>query len=123
MDRRKFVAASAGAIAVTATGAAAGVLGENTSRAGERVTMSGWVQRASRGPGHYFVFGPDASVSDPDAKQADDWPRHLTLVLPSDADKMPTGAVTLQGKLFRGKFIDTPTGRAATAVLTEATLV
>jgi hypothetical protein len=123
MDRRKFVAASAGAIAVTATGAAAGVLGQTTARAAERVTLSGWVQRAIRGPGHYFVLGPDASVADPAVKHAADWPRELTLVLPSDAGAMRIGAVTLQGKLYRGKFVDTPTGHAAAAVLTEAVLV
>ena|ERR1022692_697726 len=123
MDRRKFVAVGVGAIAVSATGAAASVLGDKAARAGERVTMSGWVQRAGRGPGHYFVFGPDAGVSDPAVKHVDDWPRDLTLVLPSDAEKMRTGQVTLRGTLYRGKFVDTATGHAATAVLTEAILV
>ena len=123
MDRRKFVAASAGAIAVTATGAVAGVLGQNTARTGERVTLSGFVQRASRGPGHYFVLGPDASVVDPAVRHVDDWPRELTLVLPADAAKMRTGPVTLHGRLYRGKFTDTPTGHAATSVLTDAVLV
>jgi hypothetical protein len=123
MDRRKFVAASAGALAVSATGASAGALGQGGARAGERVTISGWVGCATRGPGHYFVFGPDASVVDPAARHVDDWPRQLTLVLPADAGKMRTGAVTLQGKLYRGNFTDVPTGHAATAVLTEAVLV
>jgi hypothetical protein len=123
MDRRKFVAASAGVIAVSATGAAASVLGLDTARSGQRVTISGWVQSATRGPGHYFVFGPDASVGDPAVRNAEDWPRELTMVLPADAAQMQTGAVTLTGRLSRGKFTDTPTGHAATSVLTDAVLV
>ena len=122
MDRRTFVAASAGAIAVSASGATAGVLGQHAVGAGERVTISGWVARATRGPGHYFVLGPDASVGDPAVRHVDDWPRQLTLVLPADTEKMRTGAVTLQGRLYRGKFTDTPTGHATTSVLPDAVL-
>ena len=85
--------------------------------------MSGWVKQADRGPGHYFVLGPDAGVFDPAARHADDWPRHLTLVLPADAAKMRTGKVTLQGRLYRGKFRDEATGHAASAVLADAVLV
>jgi len=123
MDRRKFVAAGAGVMAVTATGAAASVLRETSPRAGQRVTLSGWISPASRGPGHYFVLGPDAGVSDPAASQVERWPPQLTLVLPADAAKMRAGKATLQGRLYRGKFIDRATGHAASAVLTEATLV
>jgi hypothetical protein len=123
MDRRKFVAAGAGAIAVTATGAVAGVLGETSQRAGERVTITGWVSPASRGPGHYFVFGPDATVSDPAVTRVELWPQQLTLVLPSDAGKMRAGKVTLRGRLYRGKVVDAATGHVANAVLTEATLI
>src|ERR1700676_54303 len=104
MNRRKFVAAGAGAVAVTATGAAASVLRHDSQRAGERVTMSGWISPAGRGPGHYFVLGPDAGVSDPAASHVDQWPSQLTLVLPADAAKMRPGKATLQGRLFRGKF-------------------
>ena len=123
MDRRKFVAAGAGVLAVTATGAAANVVGENLSRKGERVTISGWITPASRGPGHYFVFGPDAAVIDPAVKRAEQWPPRLTLVFPADATKIGRGKVTLTGRLFRGKFVDGATGHAAAAVLTEAALV
>jgi hypothetical protein len=123
MDRRRFVAAGAGIVAVTATGAVAGVLGVTSKGGGERVTMSGWISPARRGPGHYFVLGPDAGVSDPAATQVDHWPQHLTLVLPSDATKLRAGRVTLQGRLYRGKVVDLPTGHVATSVLTEATLV
>jgi hypothetical protein len=121
MDRRKFVAAGAGVLAVTASGAAAGVLGDN--RAGERVTLSGWITPASRGPGHYFVLGPDAGVADPSSEQVEQWPSQLTLVLPADATKMRPGKATVQGRLFRGRFVDHATGRASAAVLTDAALV
>jgi hypothetical protein len=123
MDRRKFVVAGAGVMAVTATGAAASILRDNGPGAGERVTMSGWISPASRGPGHYFVLGPDTGVSDPAASHIDRWPPQLTLVLPADATTMRAGKATLQGRLFRGKFIDHATGHAAGAVLTEAALV
>jgi hypothetical protein len=123
MDRRKFVAAGAGVLAVTATGAAANVVGANLSRKGERVTISGWITPASRGPGHYFVFGPDAGVSDPAVKHAEQWSAQLTLVFPADATTIGRGKATLTGRLFRGKFVDGATGHAATAVLTEAALV
>jgi hypothetical protein len=123
MDRRKFVIAGAGAVAVTATGAAANVLGDNLARKGERVTISGWITPASRGPGHYFVLGPDAGLSDPAVKRAEQWPQQLTLVFPADAHKLRPGKATLTGRLFRGKFVDDATGHAATAVLTEAALV
>jgi hypothetical protein len=123
MDRRKFVVVGAGAIAVTATGAAASVLGENTARKGERVTLSGWITPASRGPGHYFVIGPDAGIADPAVTRAEQWPQQLTLVFPADARKLSPGKATLTGRLFRGKFVDGATGHAATTVLTEAALV
>jgi hypothetical protein len=123
MDRRKFVAVGAGAIAVTASGATAAVLQRNSGGRGERVTISGWAEQAARGPGHYFVLGPDANMSDPAVTHEGDWPRHLTLVLPADAAKMRTGKVTLQGRLYRGKFRDEATGHAASAVLAEAVLV
>ena len=109
-------------MAVTATGAAASVLGENAARKGERVTISGWITPARRGPGHYFVFGPDAAVSDPAVKRADQWPQQLTLVFPTDARKLKPGKATLTGRLFHGKFVDGATGHAARAVLTEAAL-
>ncbi|HXQ15645.1 MAG TPA: hypothetical protein VN814_13575 [Caulobacteraceae bacterium] len=123
MDRRKFVVAGAGVMAVTATGAAASVLGENITLGGKRVTIAGWITPAGRGPGHYFVLGPDAGVTDPAVQRADQWPPQLTLVLPADARKIKPGKATLTGRLFRGKFIDGATGHAATAVLTEAALV
>ena len=123
MDRRKFVVAGAGVMAVTATGAAANVLSENTARKGEVVTISGWIAPAKRGPGHYFVLGPDAAVTDPLVKRAEQWPPQLTLVFPADARKLGAGKATLTGRLFRGKFVDGATGHAATAVLTEAALV
>jgi hypothetical protein len=121
MDRRKFVAAGAGVLAVTASGATAGILGK--APVAERITLSGWIAPAARGPGHYFVLGPDAGVADPAIRSADQWPQQLTLVLPKDARDLSPGRVTLQGKLYRGKFIDHSTGHAASAVMTEATLV
>ena len=123
MDRRKFVAAGAGVLAVTATGASAGILGKTAGQVGERVTMSGWIAPAARGPGHYFVLGPDAGVVDPAIRSADEWPQQLTLVLPKDTRALSPGKVTLQGKLYRGKFVDHSTGHAAGAVMTEATIV
>jgi hypothetical protein len=123
MDRRKFVAAGAGVLAVTATGATAGVLGKTSAQAGERVTLAGWIAPAARGPGHYFVLGPDAGVVDPAIDSADQWPRQLTMVLPKDARDLRPGKVTLHGKLYRGKFVDQATGHAAAAVMTEATIV
>jgi hypothetical protein len=123
MDRRTFVAAGAGVLALSATGAAAGVLGQDPARVGERVTISGWIAPAARGPGHYFVLGPDAGLTDPAASHPDQWPQQLTMVFPSDATALSPGKVTLRGKLYRGKFMDEATGHAATAVMTDATLV
>jgi len=123
MDRRKFVAAGAGVLAVTATGATAGILVKTAGPVGERVTLSGWIAPAARGPGHYFVLGPDAGVIDPAINSTDQWPRQLTLVLPKDTQVLRPGKVTLQGKLYRGKFKDEATGHAASAVMTEATIV
>ena len=117
------MAAGAGVLAVTATGASASILGKNPACVGERVTMSGWIAPAARGPGHYFVLGPDAGVTDPAVGRADQWPAQLTLVLPKDATALSPGKVTLQGKFYRGKFIDHSTGHAAGAVMTEATIV
>lgn len=123
MDRRKFVAAGAGVLAATATGATAGILGKKLATVGERVTMSGWIAPAARGPGHYFVLGPDAGVVDPAVGGAEQWPQQLTLVLPKDTQALSPGKVILQGKLYRGKFKDEATGHVAGAVMTEATLV
>ena len=123
MDRRKFVAAGVGVLAVTASGASAGILGKTSARVGERVTMSGWIAPAARGPGHYFVLGPDAGVIDPAVARAEQWPEQLTLVLPKDVGAMIPGKVTLQGRLYRGKFIDHSTGHAARAIMTESTIV
>ncbi|HZZ88279.1 MAG TPA: hypothetical protein VFE13_08075 [Caulobacteraceae bacterium] len=122
MDRRKFVAVGAGAIAASATGAVAAVAAK-PARVAQRVTLSGWIEPAGRGPGHYFVLGPDAGFGDPAAPHVEAWPRNLTLVLPRDATQMRTGAVTIEGRLHRGRFVDLPTGHAAAAVLTDATVV
>jgi hypothetical protein len=113
----------AGVLAISATGAVAGVLGQNPTGAGEHVTMSGWLAAATCGPGHYFVLGPDAGLIDPAARHTDQWPQQLTMVFPSDAKALQPGKVTLRGKLYRGKFMDGPTGHAAATVMTEATLV
>jgi len=122
MDRRKFVAVGAGAIAVSATGAVARAAARSPKSA-ERVTLTGWIEPASRGPGHYFVLGPNAGYGDPAAAQVEAWPSNLTLVLPRDTTQMRTGRVTLTGRLHRGRFVDLPTGHAAAAVLTDAVLV
>jgi hypothetical protein len=121
MDRRKFVAVGAGAIAASATGAVAGGLG--AAGAGQRVTLAGWIEPAARGPGHYFVLGPQAGFADPAASHVEAWPQHLTLVLPRNPTQMRAGKVTLSGRLHRGRFVDAPTGHAAAAVLTDAILV
>ena len=123
MNRRKFVAVGAGAVAVTATQATAGILKQPLRGAGERVTLSGWIQPAARGPGHYFVLGPRAEFSDPGAADYSLWPDELTLVLPADQHAMRTGSATLEGRFWRGRFKDAATGHAARAVLTEARLV
>jgi len=114
MNRRTFVAVSAGAIAVTATNASAGILGAGRLAGGERVRLSGLMQPAAQGPGHYFVFAADG-VSGP----ATDG----TLVFPADARAMRTGKVTLEGTFYRGKFKDETTGHAAASVVTGARLV
>ena len=123
MNRRMFVAVGATAIAVTATQAAANVLGQHLEGAGERVTLSGWIQPAARGPGHYFVFGPRAEISDPAAADYGQWPDDLTLVLPAEATAMRPGKATIEGRFYRGRFKDLATGHTALAVLTEARLV
>jgi len=123
MNRRTFVAVGAGAAAVTATTAAAGVVRLDRPRSGEQVTISGWMRPASAGPGHYFILGPSAAVNDPRAEDYAQWPDELTLVYPSDAAVMRGGKVTLQGRLYRGRFKDTATGHAARTVLAEARLV
>lgn len=114
MNRRTFVAVSAGAIAVTATNASAGILGERRLARGEQIRLSGLMQPAARGPGHYFVFAPDGVGG-----LATDG----ALVFPADARAMRTGRVTLEGRLYRGKFKDETTGQAAAAVVTGARLV
>ena len=123
MNRRTFVAVSAGAVAVTASNAAAGILEKQPSVAGQRATLSGWIQPAARGPGHYFVLGPHAQISDPRAAEFDQWPEGLTLVYPADTAALGPGPVTLEGRLHRGRYVDRVTGHAARAVLTEARLV
>jgi hypothetical protein len=123
MNRRTFVAVSASAVAITATGAAAGILDERPSVAKEPVTLSGWIRRGTRGPGHYFILGPHADISDPRAARFDQWPEDLTLVYPADAGAFSPGPVTLRGRLHRGRFKDDVTGHVARSVLTEATLV
>ncbi len=123
MNRRTFVAVGASAAAVTAGSAAAGILDKHLPGAGERVTLSGWIQPASRGPGHYFVLGPRAEIADPRAADFSQWPDDLTLVFPADRSAMRTGKVTLEGRFYRGRFKDAATGHAARAVLAEARLV
>jgi hypothetical protein len=123
MNRRTFVAVGASVAAVTASGAAAGILQQHQKGAGERVTLSGWMQPAANGPGHYFVLGPSQTVSDPRAEDYALWPDDLTLVYPADARTMSSGKVTLEGRLYRGRFKDVATGHAARAVLAEARLV
>jgi hypothetical protein len=123
MNRRTFVAVSAGVVAVTASNAAAAVLEKQPSVAGERATLSGWIQPAARGPGHYFVLGPHADISDPRAAAYDQWPEGLTLVYPADSRALRPGPATVEGRLHRGQFRDGVTGHAARAVLTAARLV
>jgi hypothetical protein len=123
MNRRKFVAVGAGAVAVTATQATAAILAQPLKGAGEHVTLSGWIQPAARGPGHYFVLGPRAAFSDPGAADFSQWPDELTLVFPAHQQALRSGKATLEGRLWRGRFKDAATGHAARAVLTEARLV
>ena len=123
MDRRKFVAVGAGAVAVSATQVTAGILAQPLKGAGEHVTLSGWIQPAACGPGHYFVLGPRAAFSDPGAAEFSQWPDELTLVFPADARDMTPGKARLEGRFWRGRFKDAATGHAARAVLTEARLV
>lgn len=123
MNRRSFVAVSAGAVAVTATNATAGILGKQPSVAGQRVTLSGWIEPGAGGPGHYFVLGPHAGIGDPCAADFSQWPEGLTLVFPKDASAFRAGPVTLEGRLQRGRFRDGVTGHAARAVLTDARAV
>ena len=123
MNRRMFVAVGASAVAVTATQATAGIAGQHHQGAGERVTLSGWIQPAVRGPGHYFVLGPHAAVSDPAAADYSQWPDDLMMVFPADRAAMRPGKATIEGRFYRGRFKDAVTGHAARAVLTEARLV
>jgi hypothetical protein len=120
MNRRAFVAVGASAVAITATGATAAIL---PRRAGERVTLSGWIEPAAAGPGHYFILGSERPARDPCAAEFAQWPEGLTLVYPADARALSGGKVTLQGRLHRGRFRDGVTGHAAGEVLTEARLV
>jgi hypothetical protein len=123
MNRRTFAVVGAGALALSATGAAAEVLKAGPSKQGESVVLAGWLAPANNGAGHYFVLGPDAHVADPGSNDPDAWPRNLTMVLPSDTAKIAPGKVRLKGQLYRGRFQDLHTGRAATAILTGATPV
>jgi hypothetical protein len=121
MNRRMFTFTSAGALAMTTTGAVAAK--SRRARRGEQVVLSGWLTSASSGASHYYVLGGDPFVSDPPSDHPAQWPRDLTLVLPADTRTMQTGKVSLQGRLYRGPFKDVSTGRAATAVMVGATLV
>ena len=123
MNRRKFVAVGASVVAVTAGGATAGVLNEHLKRAGEKVTLSGWIRPSAAGPGHYFVFGPHAGIGDPRATEFAQRPDELTLVFPANGAALRAGRATLEGRLHRGRYRDVATGHAARAVLTEARLV
>lgn len=123
MNRRTFVAVGASAVAVTAGSATAGILNEHLKRAGEKVTLSGWIRPAAAGPGHYFVLGPHADIGDPRAAEFSQWPDELTLVFPADQATLRPGKATLAGRLYRGRFRDAVTGHAARAVLTGARLV
>ena len=120
MNRREFVAVSAGAVAVSSTGAVAGVLGKQPKVAGQRVTLSGWILPGAAGPGHYFVLGPHSDIADQRAGSFEQWPEGLTLVYPANADALRAGKVTLEGRLRRGRFKDEVTGHMARAVLTDA---
>ncbi len=123
MNRRTLIAAGASVVAVTASSATAGILHEHLGHAGGKVTLSGWIRPAAAGPGHYFVFGPHADISDPRAAEFAQWPDELTLVFPADRATMRAGKATLEGRLHRGRYRDVATGHAARAVLTEARLV
>jgi hypothetical protein len=120
MNRRTFSLIGAGALALTTAPAA--VASSQRAKVGERVVLSGWLTPASRGADHYYVLGADPFVTDPAVEDLAQWPRDLTMVLPADARAMRTGKVTLQGRLYRGRFTDAPTGRTAGAVLVGATL-
>jgi hypothetical protein len=120
MNRRKFVAIGAGAVAATASNATANILAKRPPVVGERVTLTGWIRPGAGGPGHYFILGPHADVVDPRAAEFGQWPDTLTLVFPADATAIRPGPATLTGRLHRGRFRDVATGHAARAVLTEA---
>lgn len=123
MNRRTLIAAGASVVAVTASSATAGVLNEHLKRAGEKVTLTGWICPAAAGPGHYFVFGPHAGVGDPRAADFAQWPDELTLIFPAAQTTIRAGKATLEGRLHRGRYRDAATGHAARAVLTDARLV
>ena len=123
MNWRTLIAAGASVVAVTAGSATAGILNEHLKRAGEKVTLSGWIRPAAAGPGHYFVFGPHADIGDPRAADFGQWPDELTLVFPASQTALRAGKATLEGRLHRGRYRDAATGHAARAVLTEARLV
>jgi hypothetical protein len=123
MNRRTLIAAGASVVAVTASSATAGILNEHLKRAGEKVTLSGWMRPAAAGPGHYFVLGPHADIGDPRAADFAQWPDELTLVFPADKTALRAGKATLEGRLHRGRYRDIVTGHAARAVLTEARFV
>jgi hypothetical protein len=120
MNRRTFTLSSAGAVAMTTTGAAAAK--DALAKKGEQVELSGWLASASIGARHYYVLGASPFVTDPAASDPAHWPDHLTMVLPKDLATMRAGRVNLKGRLYRGRFRDESTGRASTAVLVGATL-
>lgn len=124
MNRRTFVAVGASAAALgAATNAASQITKLSSPGKGERVRLSGWLKPAARGPGHYFVLGPHAGVTDPASADFGRWPDDLTLIYPLDAQAMRPGQATVEGRLHRGRFTDLSTGHVSRAVLTDARLV
>jgi hypothetical protein len=108
MDRRTFVAAGVSAVGVVAAGVGE-VLFQPGIR-GERVRLSGWMAPSGKGAGHFFLFKPEGEGE-------------AAMVLPSDSRAMRAGRVTVEGRLYRGRFRDETTGHRAGAVLLEASLV
>jgi hypothetical protein len=141
MDRRSFVFAGAGtAAAVTLHGPAIAALGgsagpDGTARqpgalarrlakkggAGRTVTLTGWATPAAEGPGHYIVVGEDGPLGDPACADPHAWPQRAVRVYPTNGPAARVvGPVRVTGRLYVGKFEDTPTGRAASRVMVGA---